>query len=65
MIVLKVKEMCSNCSEFYPTSDTIWENDIPTHYVTCYNVDICKRIRKYLTGLQGDQPKEGFDNVED
>lgn len=53
---------CHDCPQFLATSDTIWENDKPVHYVKCMNSDICREIRRYLIELETNRQKEGFDD---
>lgn len=66
MIRLMVAKKCHDCPQFNPMVDTIWENNKPTHYVSCYNSDICREIRRYLKELEEEQNvEEGFDNAED
>ena len=61
MIKLMVREMCSDCPQFSPEVDTVWENDKPIHYVKCMNVDMCREIRRYLMDIKIGKMKEGFD----
>ena len=62
MIRLMVSKHCHDCPQFNPEVDTLWEDNKPTHYITCFNKDICREIRRYLKELEEQKKEEGLND---